>query len=79
MAELRSSGSVPPVGSMAYNFGFGYGASNLYGPEPEVVGFAVQTRSQAQSRAAYRWAGGHYLAEEAPEETYAELHRFFTG
>jgi haloacetate dehalogenase len=22
---------------------------------------------------------GHYLPEEAPDETYAELHRFFAG
>jgi haloacetate dehalogenase len=22
---------------------------------------------------------GHFLAEEAPDETYAELHAFFTG
>jgi haloacetate dehalogenase len=22
---------------------------------------------------------GHYLPEEAPDETYVELHRFFTG
>ena len=24
-------------------------------------------------------ASGHYLAEEAPDETCAELHAFFTG
>ena len=40
---------------------------------------AIWPRYAADIRAAKALPCGHYLSEEAPEETYAELRAFFTG
>ena len=49
-------------GSLAYSFNFAYGTSNFNGPESEVTGYAILTRSDAQSRAAYKVGGGIVIA-----------------
>lgn len=84
LAQTRFRPAVAPVGdttdckralaalegSLTYYFNFGYGASNLYGPEPEVTGFAVLAQDAAQSRAAYQWGGGIVLAGDLNENTH---------